>query len=181
MAKEHYWISFGSSDYIETSMDTTTPLVTLATATRDKADTLIRAIAWMKLTVQVAATTPPDIRWLGTAAVDYLFFFDTESDSHAVDILTDDPYRVGFCRLDQRIDYTATTNVYTTTWQGPPAGLNLEGQRKGYSTVNLPSLSVQRWVQDDFGVFDNFGHKTVTMTSMLYGRALWASDLPAPP
>lgn len=180
MAKLHYWVSFGHEDDDETSLSTLDPLVTLATATRDKSDTLLRSIAWAQLRVTVAASAAPVLDWLAGAAVDFLYVFDTESDSHPVNIVDNDPYMTGFQRLNLTVHQTPTTNVYVANWQGPAIGLNLEGTRKGYSASNLPSLSIQRWVSDNHGVFDNFTSRSVTFTSRLVGRALWASDFPAP-
>ena len=180
MAKLHYWTSFGHEDDLETSMSTLTPLVTLAHATRDKADTLVRFVAWMSLVASVSGTSPPPWYWLNAAVSDWLFFFDTESDGHAVNIVDDDPYTMGFLRADLTTYQTSTAGRYQGIWQGDTLGLDLKGMRKGYSASNLPSLSIQRWVSDDNGVFDNFAHYGVTFTSRLIGRALWATDLPAP-
>ena len=181
MAKSHYWVNFGSSDYLETSMSTASPLVTLATATRDIADTLLRFVYWTRLVASVSSTSPPPWYWLHAATVDWLSFFDTESDSHAVNFTDNDPHQMGWSRDAVSVYQTSTAGRYQVIFQGPAEGINLEGSRKGYSVSNLPSLSVQRWLTDDNGVFDNFASYGVTFTSLLTGRALWSSDLPAPP
>lgn len=180
MVKQHYWVPFGAEDDDEVSMDPGTPLVTLATATRAIDDTAIRAVFWHELVATVGTASLPNVDWVAGAAVDYLVFFDTESDSHAVNITDADPYTMGFSRANKLIWTTTTTNKYQVLFQGPAQGVNLEGQRKGYSASNLPSVSFQRWVSDNYGVFFNAAHYSVLFTSRVVGRVLWASDLPAP-
>jgi hypothetical protein len=181
VAKLHYWTNFRADDDDETSLSTVTPLVVLSQATRDKADTLLRVIYWAKLVATVGTAVLPNLDWIAGAFVDYLLFFDTESDGHAVNLDDQDPHTYGFSRLNHSVWTTPTTNKYVVSFQGPAVGINLEGSRKGYSAVNKPSLSVQRWVSDNHGVFDNFAGYSIQFTSRVAGRALWASDLPAPP
>lgn len=181
MAKFHYWAAFGTADDDETSMSTVTPNVTLAPARRRIDDTLLRVIYWAELTATVGTASLPNIDWIAGATVDFLTFFDTESDSHAVRIEDDDPYTMGFSRLNKWVYTTTTTNKYVVHWEGPAGGINLEGSRKGYSASNLPSASIQRYVSDNRGVFDNFSSFSILLTSRLIGRALWASDDPTPP
>ncbi len=181
MSKHYYWVSYGTDDFVETSMRTDLPLVTLATATRDKTDTLRRFVYWAQLLVTVGGGTLPSINWVDTAAVDWLSFFDTESDGHAVSVRDDDPHTVGFSRLVPSVYTTTTTGKYKVLFTGPPQGIDIEAGYKGYSASNRPSLSAQRWVSDGYGVFDNFTGFSVVFSSRLIGRALWASDLPAAP
>jgi len=180
MPKEHYWTNFRVDDDDETSMSTVSPFVVLSSALRDKSDTLIRAIMWAKLVATVGTSSLPNLDWIAGAFVDYLLFFDTESDGHAVNLDDQDPHQVGFLRLNQSVWTTPTTNKYSVMFQGPNSGVRTFGQRKGYSASNLPSLSIQRWVSDNHGVFDNFAGYSLQLTSRVAGRALWASDFPAP-
>jgi hypothetical protein len=180
VAKLHYWTHLFQDDDDETSLSTAVPLVTLSSAVRSKDDTFLRAVVWAEVSATVGTASLPNLDWLAGSTVDMLYFFDTESDGHAVNLIDDDPYTLGFQRLNQTMWLTNTANKYTVLWQGPPQGLNLEGARKGYSAANLPSFSAQRWVSDNRGVFDNFAGFSVLFSSRLAGRILWASDLPAP-
>lgn len=181
MAKEHYWTYLLQEDDDETSIDPTIPLVTLSSAQRAIDDTLTRAIVFAQLTATVHTVSPiPNVDWLAAAEVDWLFFFDTESDGHAVNLIDNDPMTVGFVRLTMGPLFQVDSTNYMVKWQTPPQGVNLEGQRKGYSASNLPSFSAQRWVQDNRGVFANFAGYHVQFSSVVKGRVLWSSDLPAP-
>jgi hypothetical protein len=181
MAKEHYWTPLRQEDDHESSLDTTVPLVTHTAATRAVTDTLLRVEAWMTCVAAVSGTSAPPVYWLEDATVDYLFEFDTTGSDSPVNIDDASPYTVGFCRLELSVHHTTVTGQYQAIWQGPVAGLKLQGRRKGYSPSILPTLNVQRWVADNNGVFDNFAHYGVTFGSKVVGRVLWASDLPASP
>jgi hypothetical protein len=181
MAKEHYWTTLRQTDDHETSLSTLTPLVTHTAATRSPDDTLIRVVAWMSCVAAVTGTSPPPAYWLEGASVHYLFEFDTFGSDSPVNIDDESPFTVGFCRLDMSVHQSSTAGQYQVLWQGPVEGLNLEGQRKGYGVSTFPTLNVQRWVEDNNGVFNNFAGYGVTFGSRVVGRALWASDLPASP
>jgi len=181
VSKLHYWTYLEGLDDAETSLSTVAPLVTLSSATRSIHDTFTRAVVWTYLVASVSGTTPPAWQWLQGATVDWLFFFDTESDGHAVNITDNDPYTLGFSRCNLTVQPNSTANRYNACWQGPVQGINLEGQRKGYSAVNLPAFSAQRWVSDNNGVFDNFAHFGVTFSSRVVGRVLWSTDVPPAP
>lgn len=180
MGKFHYWTPINQADDDETSIDTTTPLVTLTPATRQPDDTLLRFIVWPKLVATVGTASLPNLDWIAGATVDWLFFFDVASSSIPVNINDDNPLTCGFTRLNHSVWTTPTANKYVVSWQGPASGVNVHVARKGIGGSDIPALSSQRWVSDNHGVFDNFAGFSVLFSSRLIGRALWASDASSP-
>lgn len=176
MAKFHYWTNASQDDDLETSISTLDPLITLAPAARRIDDTVLKVIFWASLGVTVGTTSLPDVGWLASCTVDYLLWFDNESSGVAVNIRDDVINTMGFTRLEQRMWLTPTTNKYNVLFQTPPTGITVRGRHKGYSASSPPSVSFQRWVGDNFGVFDNFASYGVKFSSRMQARILWASD-----
>jgi hypothetical protein len=175
VVKHHYWTTCQQFDDDETSLSTTTPLITLSPALRRTDDTVLRVTMWATLGVTVGTASLPNLDWLAAATVDYLVWFDSASSGTQVNIADEVLDTMGFLRLNQTMWLTPTTNKYTVLFQGPAAGLTLRGRHKG-NGLELPSISFQRWVGDNHGVFDNFAGFSVQFSSRMTARILWASD-----
>jgi hypothetical protein len=178
-----YWTN-SLYDNSESALPTPDPSVNGMLASRSTTDTLLRSIWVWKLAARfdTAQAGAPPIYWWQDAAVYADVIIDLDGSGPVGDIADDDPRRIGIDLL-KVAKYTAQpepTGRDVVVWETSVGIMNLETGRAGLGLELPPQVFGRLWAVDHMGVFVGGYGTHATFQVYGYGRALWASEFPAP-
>lgn len=149
-------------------------------ASRGTDDTVLRAIAFAQVTYRSKGTNALIEGWWSAADVRLVLTHDKAGTRDPLDIDGEDPRILGWANLDPSYYATQTANHYVTTFKGPPAGLDVHGERKGGEAEILPAVLGTLFYYDQNGVFAGVTEPTGERRARLGLRVLWGTDVPPP-
>jgi hypothetical protein len=149
---------------------------------RSSSDTLLEVIAFPSVRMLMGTTSQPARNWWISAEVRCVFGWDPLGAVTDVDMTFEDTNAVlGWCELFPEVSYNGTTTEYAIVWKPLGGVYRFRGRRKGEGGATLPGVTATFWTLDQHGVFSHAVAYSTLFATNLTIRALWGTDIPAPP